>query len=464
MVFAGWVSFAGVELVNTARAQAYAEAVGIDVRNPAPDLAESLGDAPYVDPVTDDAAWVDPSLPESGRFYGLAGLEIVGADEGTSTRQWTELLTDGGVPGARRRRSNELEVRALMFAADDAAMSYGLGWLASALRGSTCSLSCVGDDLCVYAAKPVAPRLPAITPDGDACGAVLGDPDPSWLPVDGSMFGPGGDKLARHLYNVATIEGPQVTARNRIESGLMWSVRWVFKAGTPSWYTEPVFVARTDGDAGPSNPETYQDVRPNYDPWSWQEDCAQTQTCLDFDPWCASPPVPPLLAPAPADPCFPNDPRNNPPGQPNRHKFTAARSIFPVPRGTGPDWLEKVPVIRIFSGSLEFQRVIIRWYNNPRGVACGSWLDPCAACAEINVVWLPRSSLLTIDGRTERTTVDCPGGVVQEPRVYGLAGGPMTWPVFECSSSMCVEVISDAVTIAGDSWIDVHMASRTDVI
>lgn len=465
MVYTGWMSFGGVELINNARAQAYAALVGIDVRNPAPDLAASLGDDPYLDPVTDDAVWVDPSLPESGRFFGLAGLEFLGAEQGTAARQWTELLTDGGVPGARRRRSNEIEVRAHMFAADDVAMSYGLAWLTSALRGTVCGTSCTGDDLCVYAARPVAPRLLVPTPDGDPCGVMSGSFDPTWDPINGSALGPGGDKLLRRLFNTATIEDPTVTARARIEDGLMFTVRWVMKAGTPYWYREPVMVAYGDGLNGPSDPFAYQDTIPNYDPWGWRDNCPDTAPCLDADPWCVNPPAPPLAAPAPPDPCFPNDPRNNPVGQPNAHKFTAGRVIFRIPRGTGPDWFETVPIIRMYTGEQIVQRITVRWYDNPRDVQCGSWVDPCSSCAEINLVWLPRNSRLTIDGRVQRAFVECPGANVQEPRLYGPFGGPLTWPVFECSTALCCEVIVDAaIPSSSKSWMDVHLASRSDVI
>jgi hypothetical protein len=459
------MSFAGVELINNDRARAYAEVVGIDVRNPAPDLAASLLDDPYVDPVTDDAVWVDPSLPESGRFYGLAGLEFDGAEEGTGARQWTELLSDGGVPGARRRRSNEIEVRAFMFAADDVAMTYGLGWLASALRGSVCASSCTGDELCVYAAKPIAPRLLVPTPDGEPCGALTGTLDPTWDPVIGSANGPGGDKLVRKLFNVATIEGPTVTARAQIADGLRFTVRWLMKAGTPFWYREPTLVASSNGATGPSDPLAYQDTIPDYDPWGWRAECPDPAPCLDFDPFCVDPPAPPLLAPAPPDPCFPSDPRNNPPGEPDAHKFTAGRTIFRIPRGAGPDWLETVPVIRLYTGDQVAQRLIIRWYDNPRDVQCGTWLDPCSACAEINVVWLPRWSQLTIDGRVQKAFVECPGANMQEPRLYGPSGGPMVWPVFECSTALCFEIILDTgFPQAQNSWMDVHLASRSDVI
>jgi hypothetical protein len=459
MAYFGWLSFAGTELINNERASTYAALAGIDLRCDVPDLAASLGDDPYVDPVTDDAAWIDPSLPESGRFYGVAGLEFVGLQRSTSARSWSELLGDGGVPGGSRRASIEFEVRAVMVGVDEPAMSYGLAWLDAALRGSSCTTSCEGDELCLYAARPTRPRL--LVPGDGECVDTGGDPDTTWDPLLGNDVAPGGDALVRNLYRVATIEGPEVTARRFVPGGAIWNVRWLVRVGTPWLFSSPRLVARREGSG--TNPAFYTDTVPDYDPWSWRDACPDTVSCLDEDPWCTVPVLPPLTAPAPPDPCFPNDPRNNPPDEPTRHRFSAGRIVFAIPRGTGGDWFDKVPVIRLFSGNLPAQRIIVRWYDNPRAEVCGGGLDPCNSCAEINLVWLPRSSLLTLDGRVQAATVDCPGGVIQEPRLYGPSGGPLTWPVFECSAPLCCEVIMDSATVAENSWIDVSMVQRQGI-
>jgi hypothetical protein len=458
VAYTGWLQFAGTEIINTARVAAYSRGVAVACGDP--DLPASLGDASYTTAAADPAPWYDPSRPESAQFHGLLGLEYLGTGTSTAQRQWTELLGPGGVPGTGRRSSLEIEVRALAVASTPAGMSYGTAWLASALRGSECGPACSGDTLCLYTA---APRRPLIGAVDDGCG-VVGDgfPDPDWDPVTGDETAPGGNALVRQLFNSAVIEAPKVVSETRLAGGLVREVRWTLRAGVPYWYARPRMVMR-GGNGAPPNPDVYQDVILNYDPWTWQQNCPQEATCLDDDPFCVQPPPPPERPPAPVDPCYPNNPANDRPGQ--SHIFHAARTIFSIPQGTGPDWMDTVPIIRVYAGALPVRRLIMRWYHNPTGAPCDGSLDPCFSCAEITIPWLPRSTLLTIDGRTQRAYADCPGSsTLTEPRMYGPAGGVFTWPVFSCSTALCCELIADATSIASDSWMDIQMSYREDAI
>lgn len=469
MAYEGWLSFAGTELINNQRTATYANRAGMSVRHRARSLAASLGDAPYLDPATDNAPWYDDNVPESGRFFGVYGTSLAGADKSTLTATWTELLTDGGVPGAYRRASKEVQVQATLLAADTAALSYGLGWLASALRGSSCTPVCTGDQVCVYAAAPTAPQLA----DGSACGS--GIPDSTWDPVLGNTVAPGGNKLVRTLFEVATISGLEPVSSGGasgqtlmpMQGGVACAVQWTFRGGQPYWYADPIPVG--SHGRGVPNTAAWTDFITNYDPWGWQASCPVDTTCLDDDPYCTVTTPDPVAAPTVVDPCFPNNPANDNDGSdgnpPQSHIFDAARVIFSIPRSVGPGWLEKVPVIQVFSGTAPMQRLIMRWYNNPRGAACDSQLDPCLSCAEINVPWIPANTLLTLDGRTRRASLDCAGATLPtEPRLYGPAGGLFEWPVFECATAMCLEVIASQDDLAPEAWITVATATRQDAI
>lgn len=452
MAFEGWMSYAGTEIINVSRLAAYSGIAG-----QACDCAElnaALEDEPYLRPDGDGAPWYDASIPESAGFYGVMGLELSGTDTGTARYQWTEFLGDGGVPGAMRRESKEIEVRALAAARDGAAMSYGMGWLASALRGSTCRDICFGDDLCVLAACPTRPLY-----------------DPDWNPVDGSPRNPGLRQLMRTGYNTTLLEGPEVTNRYWLGGQVLHEVRFTLKVGVPYWYREPKLVIRGDSSTPPDDPNIFRDVIPNYNPWNWWAGCEAQTTCLDLDPWCTTPPEPPETVPLPPDPCFPNDARNysasKPPpwNNPLGPRFDAARSIFRVPRGTGSDWGEKVPIIKLFTGSLPWERLMVRWYDNPTERRCDSTLDPCLSCAEVQVPWLPRTTTFTFDGRISRAYADCPGqGPLVEPRMYGRDGGSFEWPVFECAAPLCCEVMADVTSVAADSWMEIWMATREDAV
>jgi hypothetical protein len=465
VAYEGWLSFAGAELINNQRTAAYANRAGMSVRHRARYLAASLGDAPYLDPASDDAPWYDGNVPESGRFFGVYGTSLAGADKSTLAAAWTELLTDGGVPGAYRRASVEVQVKATLLAADTAALSYGMGWLAAALRGSSCTPVCTGDQVCVYAAAPAAPQLVTA---GSLCGS--GIVDSTWDPVLGNLVAPGGNQLVRTLYSVATISGLEPVSSGQqmqMQGGVACDVQFTFRGGVPYWYTDPVQVA--SHGSGVIDTSVWNDLIANYDPWAWQANCPTETACLDDDPYCTVAVPAPVVAPVVVDPCFPNNPANDhgssPGVPPQSHIFNAARVIFSIPRNIGPSWLEKVPIIQVFSGSSATQRLILRWYNNPRGVPCSSSLDPCFACAEINVPWIPKSTLLTIDGRTKRANLDCPGTTLPtEPRMYGPAGGLFEWPVFECSTPMCLEMIVSQAGLAPDAWITVSTATRQDAI
>ena len=448
MPYEGWVSYAGTELVNASRVARYSGVVGAGCDCPA--LTAGLGDAPYVDPVRDNAAWYDPSVPESARFFGLAGLEIIGADTGTLEFQWTELLGDGGVPGAARRASKEVEVKAIAAAGDNAAMSYGMGWLASALRGSGCRDVCFGDELCLLA----------------ACPAPAGAWDTEWTPENGSQYAPGVNQLLRTAYNTTLLEGPEVTKRYYAGGQVIHELRFTMRLGVPYWYRAPRRVVHVTTNPDEQHPLVVRQTVPNYDPWAWQATCQQDVSCMDSDPFCTNPPLPPVAAPNVADPCFPNDPRNNPPDNPNRHKFDAAKMAITIARGIGTDWGEKVPVLRLYTGSSEWRRLIVRWYDNPTGQPCvPSALDPCKACAEVNIPYLPRSTVFTLDGQVRRAYADCPGtGPLVEPRMYGPSGGPFSWPLFDCSAALCAEIITDQAWLPRDGWIELDMVTREDAI
>lgn len=470
-MYPGWASFAGVELINNERAAAYS--TGITVTCRCPNLPASLGDAPYIAPELDNAPWYDPGVSESPRFWGVLGLDATGASDGTVDRQWTELLSDGGVPGALRRGSKEVAFKVLLIAADDPGLSYGMAWLASALRGSECGLACTGDTLCMYVACPTAPMLPSDLP-----GCASGVPDPQWRPDQGSPLGPGGNQLVRSLFDAVLLDGPTVASRQRLPGGIVAEVNFTIKAGVPYWYRDPVLVIRGDGSGRPQ-PGIYNDVIPNYDPWGivgdgsgWREKCPVPASCIDGDPFCTpdKAPAPPVYPAMPPDPCFPNNPAfwaNT--GNPQGYKFTAARAIFAVPPHLGADWLEKVPIIRMFTGSKSWTRVIFRWYDNGRGEPCtGDSIDPCYACTEINIPYIPRNTSLVLDGRTRQAVMDCgegqAGSTLVEPRMYGWEGGLFEWPVFDCSSAMCCEIITEISSVNTGAVIEIDLASRQDVI
>lgn len=417
----GYLAFAGTEIVNNARATAYASSLGVTTVQCAPcqTMDRALYDGRYTSPDNDDAPWWDPSEPDSKDFAGYFGLDVIGMSKTVAARQLVPLATDGAALHPLRRTHKEIQVQVLAMARTEAALSYGYQWLTAALRGQLCTSGCAGDTLCFFTACPTCDPPPD---DGspDTCG------DAYW----------------RTLLNVGLLSMDSPADVTKIAGGWLATITYTLAAGNPFIWREPVLMA--------SGPQPAQQL-PDYTDPGVPPDCFETADCLRDDD-CPAPPAP-VLAPVPVDACFPTGP------------FDAARLVVTLPEGRVPIWSEKVPLIMVRAGSTNLRRLTIRWYGNATGRDCTAGLDPCSACAEVNVAMIPAGATLTIDGRTESAFVDCAGGpglATAEPQLYGRGGTPFVWPVFSCSDGQCVEMICQADSLADDASIDIFYVVRED--
>lgn len=442
MTYAGYLLLGGNEIVNTNRVITYARAMGITAITcgECDTLNRALDEPPYTSPDLDDAPWWDPTVAESKDFAGVLGVEVIGLDGPVNSREVIPLARDGAALNPLHRRAREIQVRAYLFARTECALSYGRGWLAAATRGGTCGLDCVGDELCYLSCCP--DNCPEPDPDlPDTCG----------------------DRQWRTLYNVGILEGPVPQPARKISGGWMQEVTVTFTAGNPFIFHTPTLAA-----TGPSEGQ----VLPNYveDPDNWL--CVDEATnCVQeaMGGACGAMP-PPIIPLIPPDPCFPTG------------AFVAWRAVIALPDGLTPIWLETVPLIRLRTGPAGpppapngLRRLTLRWYTNPTGLDCLTSLEnpdpnlrllgPCDVCAEIQIPIVPPNSTLTLDGRTERAWVDCPGGpglATAEPFVYGPRGTAFQWPVFACGQSLCLEIIAQADSVQpGTSW-EIFAVARED--
>jgi hypothetical protein len=227
MPYRGYLELGGRELANSARLFTYARALmpgaGFDPKLDIANLALALGDEDYANPGTDNAPWVDSSIPESIRFLGAHALSITGAEDSTRTADSTENIGNGGSIGAVRYGTRQVRVKLLMLALDDLAMEAGMAWLKGTLDPDACGLhgaSCGGADLCYFAGKPVI--VPGAVRDepidrGEiftyyAVGA--GDPD---IIFDPSPFYPfGGARVAAWNVNPGTDGASVLAAANGV--------------------------------------------------------------------------------------------------------------------------------------------------------------------------------------------------------------------------------------------------------
>jgi hypothetical protein len=421
-VYTGFLAFAGTELVNNARAAAYATALGVTtvMCAPCPTIPRAEYDTPYTSPDNDDAPWWDAGEPDSKDFAGFLGLSVTGLSKTTGGRIVVPLATDGAALHPVRRTHKEIQVQVLALARTEAALSYGFSWLSAALRGQICASGCGGDTLCFFTACPPCDPPPT---DGsaDTCG------DPYW----------------RTMLNVGLLSMDEPTDVKQIPGGWLARITYTLAAGNPFIYREPILMA--------TGPQPAQQL-PDYTDPGLPLDCFETADCLHDVDTCPAPPAP-VLPPLPVDACFPTG------------AFNASRLILTLAEGQVPIWAEKVPLILIKAGALTLRRLTIRWYGNPTGRDCTVGLDPCSACAEVNIAFIPAGSTLTIDGRIESAYVDCAGGpglATAEPQLYGRGGSPFVWPAFSCADAQCLEIICESDSLADDASLEVYYVVRED--
>lgn len=422
-MYTGYLAFAGTEVINSVRAAAYARAMNITAVScgGCDTLPRALFDTPYSSPDQDDAPWYDPTEPASKEFGGFVGLEITGLSKTVAAHSLVPLADNGAALHPLRRTHREVQVRALALARSECALSYGFSWLSSVLRGRICSTGCDGADLCFFTCCPPCGPLPE-EGEPDTCG------DPYW----------------RTILNAGLLTMDEPSEVRRLPGG-GWcaQISFTIACGSPFIWRAPVLMA-----TGPQP----GDQLPDYEDPGVPPDCQEPSDCLR-DLACPPPPAP-VLPPVPVDACFPTGP------------FTASRTVIALPRDQVPIWSEQVPLIFVRAGSQRMERLTIRWYGNPRDVDCAT-VDPCSACAEVNIAFIPANSTLTIDGRTESAFVDCAGGpgiATAEPQLYGRGGTPFVWPVFSCNAGACLELIAKADSVATDASIEIYYVVREDAV
>lgn len=143
MVYEGYVSFGGNEIVNSERTRGYAKTFDCPVNwfvgDRCESLGEALGDEEYVSGNIPLAPWYDLSLPDlSGRFFGVHGVSLSGLNSSTRSADTTEGIDDGGVIGRTRKGVRLVRARAVLTAKGRDALDYGINWLSSALDPGAC--------------------------------------------------------------------------------------------------------------------------------------------------------------------------------------------------------------------------------------------------------------------------------------------------------------------------------------
>lgn len=379
---AGWMAYDSTEIINSARLSAYMGTSACltgdsAVCVPCPELVQEVSDPPFFDPASDGAPWYDPAIPVSADFLGVGGIDIEGL--------WMQPSTV--VNGVVVR---DMTVRVILAGRGEAAVSYGLAWLAQALRGTYCPTgSCVGGQMCIAVACP--------TPNA---------PDP-----------------VRTLVDVYALEKPEVVSVFRAGPYTLWETEFVMRSRNSGLYQDATIQLAFDVATGVIETVNLFDA---------YNDCPQITPCAD-DPLCPRPEIPEVPV-APIDACYPTE------------DFSAHRHLASISGLSVPSWLELVPVVTINAGSADLRNVVVRFYQNPLGLSCEDVeaVDPCSACTDITVLYVPSGGQVVIDGRVRRALTTCLGGAVDVPALYGPGGSTFSWPSFSCGYGLCVEILAEA--------------------
>lgn len=148
------------------------------------------------------------------------------------------------------------------------------------------------------------------------------------------------------------------------------------------------------------------------------------------DPDCPQPPAPPA-PPIPEVSCL------DLPASWRRRFVTVESRMTQVAQAAAP-------VLTLTSGMEAARSVRVRVFADPfqRGI---DELDPCSACGEFVVSYLPPNAVMTIDSVDRRVSVSMDGATQPADHlIYDSSGGPVIWPEMTCGVPYIIEIGVDS--------------------
>lgn len=144
------------EIINTQRAYHYAKTLGniswLQDCGVCPAIDSVSEGAPWSNPASDGAPWYDPNNPDTDNFYGVVGIDVIGAESSTRSANVTQAISGGGVVGPNYFGPRTLVVRGLAIAADECGLAAGLDWLGEQYIKT--NEPCAGDTLTYFDCCP----------------------------------------------------------------------------------------------------------------------------------------------------------------------------------------------------------------------------------------------------------------------------------------------------------------------
>ena len=403
MAWPGWFSYAGTEIINVDRTEAYAPPGWFKAVYKNGNLGPMMGEV-YASPLQDDAPWTDPDDLNSYDFWGVYPLDVGGIEDSTATATVQESTLDGGLVGRSRRTTRTMTFSAVLIGASECAVEYGLRWLKQVLAGGPCGGSndtnCGGNDLCFLRCEPTLDWAS----DGDPTDCL-----------DGYVYS---------LRKVAPTVGPSIDNKMEMANGgVAWAVSFTLVAGDPHKYSTEIELIQ--GFGNPAIDMPYVGGLPDGGQFDDSGFVQTEQPCpvLIFNP--LQDPECPQIVP--------------PPGVPNiaLNCFTFpvnyVRYQFTVPPQFIPLWGDVVPIVDIHTTRQAVRALRLRFYADPTGSGDPN-SDPCNYCGDVVFSYIPPNSTIVFDGIEQTVYIDLPGGGRQraDALVFGSDGLPFDWPSLSC--------------------------------
>jgi len=403
-----YLTLNGYEIINSARATAYGARLdecggAISACFECDGLEEWLSHGQGYRSISEDPApWYDPASPESQRVYGVVGLAV----EGLATGAYVQ---EGSAEEAPSGATRDILFRVLIEAQDDCAADYAAGWLREAIEWSGCGQGCRGASACMLSC------CPEFDQDGN--------------PVENPI---------RNMFGLYAVEGPEETERAYADDRVYLIYEFTLRTTNVDIFKPPPLERVVTVDPG-------RGERVQLDLPAVYEACEDPPDCLT-DPDNPAPDPPPRPT-APLDPRYPTNP------------YAARRTVVSLPAEWMSRTLPVVPVVTIDSGGLAPMRnFLVRFYHNPFGADCASLpdLNPCRACTDILITYIPTNGQAVIDGRQFTKVVTCrsrEGISTGDAVAFGPAGAAFQYPVFSCGASICMEIYTADPTPPGASVV-----------
>ena len=400
---------------------------------------------PFIDPVTDNVCWYDPEIPESNGFLGLVITRMIGLGSSTYSRNVTDNSRFGSNIGLEAIAGKSIIFEGYLLATNCDSIEYGFQYMKSQLETPVCNPSSCGNSTGSCGTRNLIVRN--FCPEN-----MLSD-----------------DSGLREFINAGVVDGLEELPEQDASTHcccVMREVTFTIQTDREHSFT-PFEIAPIvlDEDADDSDPA-----------------CFDFESCCATDPsvgrycydWGTCSAIPCNCSNCEFDHLCPNQGVSL-----IRKKPLVRESCFCEPMETTrncfcdadlPNHLKTTYQIIIDSGfdsssnfsELGLRNVRLRIWDNPLGLPCPDaspadkeYWDCQNPCFSLDIPYIPQSSSLVIDGRSESITLNCKGQCVDwSDRVTGINASRIVWPLdASCrGKAFCVEWDYDNTsynTIAG---------------